>query len=181
MASQLQFFMSPDDEVAFFRFLERIELEVYPRRVPPDWETFRASQENHPRLPEEDLYLVAVSVGPAIVDKVKRGPDKGFWRIDEVRSPVIFMERCRMNEEGELLSGQLWAELEVTPQTGRKDAASDQFRRQFREIEEYLKKTFRKGDPKAFLVGPKAARLHKEGKLVLRDSAHRGGTVVPYK
>ena len=180
MASQLQFFMSPDDEVAFFRFLERFELEVYPRRVPPDWETFRANQENHPRLPDEDLYLVAVSVVPANVDEVKRVPDKGFWRIDEVRSPVIFMERCRMNEEGELLSGQLWAEMEVTPQTGRKDAASDQFRRLYRELEEYLKKTFRKGDPKAFLVGPKAARLYKEG-LVLRDSAHRGGTVVPYK
>jgi hypothetical protein len=75
----------------------------------------------------------------------------------------------------------MWAELEVTPQTGRKEAASDQFLRLFREVEEYLKKTFRKGDPKAFLVGPKAARLYKEGKLVLRDSAHRGGTVVPYK
>ena len=68
-------------------------LEVYPRRVPPDWKTFRASQENLPQLPEEDLYLVASDIGPAIVDKVKRGPDKGFWRIDEVRSPVIFMER----------------------------------------------------------------------------------------
>ena len=181
MATQLQFFMAPDDEVAFFRFLERIELEVYPRRVPPDWEAFRATADNVPRLPEEDLYLVAVAAGPAIVDKVKRGPDKGFWRIDEVRSPVIFLERSRRNEEGELLSGQMWAEMEVTPQTGRKEVAADLFRRQYREVEEYLKKTFRKGDPKAFLVGPKAARLHKEGQLVLRDSAHRGGTVVPYK
>ena len=180
MATQLQFFMSPDDEVAFFRFLERIELEVYPRRVPPDWKSFRATEANVPRLPEEDVYLVATSVGPAIVDKVKRGPDKGFWRIDEVRSPVIFFERCRRNEEGELLSGQMWAEMEVTPQTGRKEVAADLFRRQYREVEEYIKKTFRKGDPKAFFVGPKAARLSKEG-LVLRDSAHRGGTVVPYK
>ncbi|HEX8433997.1 hypothetical protein [Archangium sp.] len=181
MATQVQFFMSPDDEVAFFRHLERFELEVYPRRVPPDWKPFRARQENIPLLPEEDLYLVASGIGPAIVDKVKRGPDKGSWRVDEVRSPVIFFERCRLNEEGELLSGQMWAELEVTPQTGRKEAASDQFLRLFREVEEYIKKTFRKGDPKAFFVGPKAARLYKEGKLVLRDSAHRGGTVVPHK
>jgi hypothetical protein len=155
-------------------------LEVYPRRVPPDWEAFRASEENVPQLPEEDLYLVASEIGPAIVDKVKRGPDKGAWRIDEVRSPVIFFERCRKNEEGELLSGQMWAELEVTPQTGRKDAASDRFRRLYLDIQEYLKKTYRKGDPKDFLVGPKTARLFKEG-LVLRDSAHRGGTVVPFK
>lgn len=155
-------------------------LEVYPRRVPPDWEAFRASAESMPQLPEEDLYLVASEVGPAIVDKVKRGPDKGSWRIDEVRSPVIYFERCRKNEEGELLSGQLWAELEVTPQTGRKEAASDRFRSLYLEIQEYLKKTFRRGDPKDFLVGPKTARLCKEG-LVLRDSAHRGGTVVPHK
>ncbi|MDY7232015.1 hypothetical protein [Hyalangium rubrum] len=180
MANVQKFFMAPEDEVAFFRFLERFVLEVYPRRVPPDWEGFRASEENHPQLPEEDLYLVASDIGPAIVDKVKRGPDKGSWRIDEVRSPVIFMERCRKNEEGELLSGQLWAELEVTPQTGRKDAASDHFRRLYLDVMEYLKKTYRKGDPKDFLVGPKAARLFKEG-LVLRDSAHRGGTVVPHK
>jgi hypothetical protein len=180
MANVQKFFMAPEDEAAFFRFLERFVLEVYPRRVPPDWEAFQASEENVPRLPEEDLYLVASEIGAAIVDKVKRGPDKGSWRIDEVRSPVIYFERCRKNEEGELLSGQLWAELEVTPQTGRKDAASDRFRRLFLELMEHLKKTYRRGDPKDFLVGPKTARLFKEG-LVLRDSAHRGGTVVPYK
>ncbi len=181
MANQLQFFMSPDDELAFFRFLERFELEVYPRRVPPEWETFRASVDTMPQLPEEELYLVAVEIGPAIVDKYKRGKDKGLWRIDEVRSPVIFIERSRLNEEGELLSGQLWAELDVTPQTGRKDVASDKFRKLYAELEEYLKKTYRKSDPKGFLVGPKAARIHKESGLVLRVNEHRGGTVVPYK
>ena len=36
--------------------------------------------------------------------------------MDEVRSPVIFYERSGMNDAGELLSGQLWAELEVTAQ-----------------------------------------------------------------
>lgn len=180
MANVLQFFMSPDDEVAFFRFLERFTLEVYPRRVPEDWKTFRASMENLSKLPPEELYMVATDIGPATVDKVKRGPDKGYWRIDEVRSPVIFMERSRTNEEGELLSGQFWAELDITEQTGRKNAAPDKFRRLYMEVEEFVKKTYRKGDPKGFFVGPKAARLFKEG-LVLRDSAFRGGTVVPYK
>ncbi len=180
MASVQKFFMAPEDEAAFFRFLERFVLEVYPRRVPPDWEPFRASEELLPRLPEEELYLVASEVGAAIVDKIKRGPDKGFWRIDEVRSPVLFLERCRRNEEDELLSGHLWVELDVTPQTGRKEAASDRFRRLYQEVEEHLKKAYRRSDPKGFLVGPRAARLFKEG-LVLRDSAHRGGTVAPYK
>ncbi|RKG51579.1 hypothetical protein D7X30_35380 [Corallococcus sp. AB011P] len=180
MANILQFFMAPDDEVAFFRHLERHVLEVYPRRVPPDWVPFRANPDNISRLPEEDLYLVASEIGPAMVDKVKRGPDKGFWRIDEVRSPVIFIERSRRNEEGELLSGKMWVELEVTSQTGRRDAAPDKFRRLYMEVEEFVKKTFRRGDPKDFFVGNRAARLFKEG-LVLRDSAFRGGTVVPHK
>ena len=181
MAHQHEFFMAPEDEVAFFRYLERFELEVYPRRVPEDWKTFRANQAAVPQLPEEELYLVAVSIGPAIVDKFKRGPDKGLWRIDEVRSPVIFLQRSRLNEEGELLSGQFWAEMEVTPQTGRRDANPERFRSLVAEIEEHLKKTYRKSDPKGFLVGPKAARLYKEQRLVLRDAKHRGGTVVPYK
>jgi hypothetical protein len=181
MANQQRFFMAPEDEVALFRFLERFDLEVYPRRVPPDWQSFRAGEDTVPRLPEEELYLVASSIGPAVVDKIKKGPDKGFWRIDEVRSPVLFLERSRLDESGELLSGQLWAELEVTPQTGRRDAAPDRFRRLYREIDEYLKKTYRKSEPKGFLIGPKAARLHKESGLVLRDSKHRGGTVIPYK
>ncbi|WP_141327421.1 hypothetical protein [Myxococcus sp. AB025B] len=180
MANVLQFFMTPDDELAFFRYLERFVLEVYPRRVPEDWVTFRAHQDHMDRLPQEDMYLVASEIGPAIVDKVKRGPDKGSWRVDEVRSPVIFMERCRTNEEGELVSGKLWAELDITAQTGRKNAAPDRFRGLFLEIEEHVKKTYRRGQPKDFFVGPKAARLYKEG-LVLRDSQFRGGTVNVYK
>lgn len=181
MAHQLKFFMAPDDEVAFFRHLERHVLEVYPRRVPQDWQTFRASPATMERLPEEDVYLVASEIGPAEVSPVKRGPDKGHWRVDEVKSPVIFYERCTLNEEGELLNGQLWAELEITAQTGRRDAAPDKFRRLYLDLEEFLKKTFRKGDPKPYLVGPKAARLHKEQRLVLREREYRGGTVVPYK
>ena len=173
--------MAPEDEVAFFRFLERIVLEVYPRRVPPDWVAFRATAASIPNLPEEDLYLVATEIGPAIVDKVKRGKEKGHWRIDEVLSPVIFMERSRKNEEGELLSGKLWAELDVTPQTGRRTLSPDRFRRLFMEVEDFFKKSFRGGDPKAYFVGPRAAREFKEGSLVLRVNEHRGGTVGVHK
>jgi len=180
MAHTMFFFTAPEDEVALFRFLGRLELEVYPRRVPQDWKPFRPSGERIADLPADDLYLVASGIRPAYVDKVKRGPDKGFWRIDEVRSPVVFMQRSFLNEDQELGSGKLWAELDITPQTGRRDAAPDQFRRLYMEIEEFIKKAFRRGDPKDFFVGPRAARLAKEG-LVLRDSKFRGGTVVPYK
>ena len=172
--------MNEDDERAMLHWLERFVLEVYPRRVPPDWTPFRARAADHAKLPEEDLYLVASELGPAIVDKVKRGPDKGSWRIDEVRSPVIFWKRSRLNDEGELTSAQLWGELDITAQTGRKNAAPDRFRLLFVELEQWLMKTFRRGNPKPWLVGPSTARAVKEG-LVLRIDEHRGGTVTVHR
>lgn len=181
MANQVYTFMAKDDEVAFLRVLERYVLEVYPRRVPQDWVTFRATLAAHDRLPEEELYLVASDIGPAEVDVVKRGKDKGSWRINEVSSPVIFWERNRFNDEGEMVAGQLWAELDVTPQTGRRDSAPSRFRDRYLEIEEWMRKTFRKGDPKGFLVGPAAARLVKEGKLKLRENKHFGREVFIHR
>ncbi len=168
MANRLEFFMVPDDEVAFFRFLERLDLEVYPRRIPPDWQPFKAGAEMVDRLPEEDAYLAASGIGDVIVDKIKRGPDKGFWRVDEVRSPVVFYERSRRDEDGNLLPGNMWAELDITPQTGRRDPAPDRFRRLFNEIEVWMKKTFRKSEPAGFWIGPATARETKSG-LVLLD------------
>jgi hypothetical protein len=180
MANTLFFVMTPEDEVAFFRYLARFVLEIYPVRVPPDWVPFRANETCVEKLPEEAAYLAASDINPVIVDKVKRGPDKGSWRVDEVRSPVIFYERCTTNEQGERLSGKLWAELDVTPQTGRRDPAPDLFRRRFLEVEEYFKKVCRRSDPQGFWIGPNAARAFKEG-LVLRDSAHRGKTLRPFR
>lgn len=173
--------MNEADEKAFLQFLERYRYEVYPRRVPPDWVTFRAKASEHERLPPDDLYLCASDIGPAEVDVVKRGRDKGFWRIDEVKSPVIFWQRSLMNDDGELLSGQLWAELEITAQTGRRDAAPDRFRVMFIEMESWLRKSFRQGNPKPFLVGNATARAVKEGQLKLRDAKHRGELVTVHK
>ncbi len=174
MATQLAIFMEREDELSFIRFLERNNMEVYPRRVPPGWVTFRANEANFDKLPEEDVYLVAVDIGPALVDKLKRGKDKGQWRIDEVRSPVIFWERCKKNEEGELVAGQLWAELEITQQTGRRDPAPERFKTLFREIEDWMKKTFRRSHPKGFFVGPKTAKLVNKNNLKLRENKYWG-------
>jgi hypothetical protein len=176
MADQLRLFMAEEDEVAFLRFLERFALEVYPRRIPEDWQPFRAAPSAHPKLPEGELYLAAPEIANVLVDKVKRGPDKGSWRVDEVRSPVVFWERSRMTEGGELLAGQLWAETAITEQTGRRSAAPDRFRALVQEVEHWLKKTFRKSDPPGYLVGPKAARMAKEG-LPLRGDEHKPSAV----
>lgn len=179
MATQLLTFMDRDDELAFLRFLERYTFEVYPRRVPPDWETFRANEANYDRLPQEDLYLVASDIGPAMVDKMKRGKDKGHWRIDEVRSPVVFWERNITNDDGELVSGQLWGELDVTQQTGRKDAAPEKFRMRFVEIDMWIRKNFRKTHPKGFWVGPHLARTIKQTPTIkLRENKHFGRPIT---
>ncbi|GMU59771.1 MAG: hypothetical protein AMXMBFR34_15340 [Myxococcaceae bacterium] len=178
MANQLLTFMEADDEKAFLRFLERFHFEVYPRRVPPGWKPFKATAEALADFPQEDVYLVASDLGPALVDKIKRGPDKGSWRVDEVRSPVIFWERCLPNDDGELLSGELWAELDVTAQTGRKSAAPDQFRARYLELEAWLRKQFRKSNPKGYLIGPATARRVKEGRLKLRENKHWGREVA---
>jgi hypothetical protein len=180
MATVHRLLLTRDDELSFFRFLERFELEVYPRRVPPDWRPFRAGAATFDKLPEEELYLAATAIGPVLVDKVKRGPDKGAWRVDEVRSPVIFLERSRTDEEGALVAGQLWAELDVTPQTGRRDAAPDRFRRLFGEVEAWLKKTCRKSEPVGYWIGPDAARRFKEG-LALLEDAHKRRPVRPFR
>jgi hypothetical protein len=178
MATQLQLFMERDDELAFLQYLERYVFEVYPRRVPAGWQTFRATEACFDQLPEEDVYLVASDIGPALVDKFKRGKDKGLWRIDEVRSPVVFWERSRKNEDGELVSGQLWAELEITQQTGRRDAAPERFRQRFAEMDNWIKKNFRKSHPKGFWVGPKTAKVVKQTGLKLRENKHFGREIL---
>ncbi|HVE84870.1 MAG TPA: hypothetical protein VND93_18565 [Myxococcales bacterium] len=179
MADRLSLFMVDEDEVAFLRFLERFVLEIYPRRIPPDWKPFRAGAAAHPRLPEE-LYLAASELGPVLVDRVKRGPDKGALRVDEVRSPVVFWERCRRTEEGQLLAGQIWAETSITEQTGRRTSAPDRFRALVLELEHWLKKSCHRSEPQGFLIGPKTARLAKEG-LQLRAEEHRPSPVRVYR
>jgi hypothetical protein len=181
MAHQTLTFMLPEDERQFVRQLERFEFEVYPRRVPPDWTAFRINLSRFDDLPEDELYLVASDIGPAIVDRLKRGKDKGYWRIDEVQSPVIFWQRSRMNDDGELVSGQLWCELDVTPQTGRRQAAPDRLRNRFLEIDQWLKKNSHKSSPKGFVVGRHVARQVKQANLALREDKHFGREIAVYK
>ena len=179
MAESVQFFMTTEDEVAFFRYLERFHMEGYPLRIPPDWEPVKIDAQAGPKLPDI-AYLAASEIGDVVGDKIKTGPEKGYWHVDERKSPVFYFERCKLNDEGELLSGMMWAETSPQPREyGKAAPAPDRFMGFVNEVEMWLRKTFRKSDPKGFLIGPKAARMTKEG-LVLRDAAHRGGTVRPF-
>ena len=125
--------------------------------------------------------IAGTALADADLEKViseTRGKDKGLWRIDEVRSPVIFWERCLTNDDGELVSGQLWAELDVTQQTGRRDAAPERFRARFMEIDVWIRKTFRKTHPKGFWVGPQLTRTIKQTGLKLRENHHFGREIT---
>ena len=171
---------TPRTRQAFLRFLAQTTYEVYPRRVPPDWTPFRATGRE---------------LGPAPGRALPRGnrPRPGAGRQGEAGPgprPLARSTRCAHRSStgsarsstrtGALRAGQLWAELDVTPQTGRRDAAPDRFRRRFLDVENWLKKTCRRSEPVGWLIGPSAARRTSEG-LVLRDAGHRGQLLRPYR
>jgi hypothetical protein len=129
-------------------------------------------------LGEEAYYLAVERLGPVVVHLVKRGRGKGMLEIEEIPSPVFHYERSVRNEAGELVSGRLWAELDVT------DDASDRgrgkpraLRALFDEVHQFFRKSWRRSDPKGFWVGPHAAAAWKRGDLVLREAGYKGRLV----
>jgi len=173
----VHYFMLPEDEAAFFGALGRQALTVYPELVPPGYVAPLAEQELAPRLELEAYYLAAERFGPVIVHPVKRGPNKGMLAIEEIPSPVIHYERSLRNEAGELVAGRLWAELEVTDDPGDRLGKHRGLRALFLEIQDWLRRTCRRSDPKGHWVAPAAARAWKGEGLVLREAGHKGRTV----
>lgn len=183
MAATLHYFMLPEDERAFFRALDRHELTLYPEVVPADWKAPRAQDTVVASLDRDAYYLAVERVAPVIVHAVKRGRDKGLLKIEEIPSPVFHYERSVPNEDGELVGGRLWAELDVTELPAASDARykPTALRAIFRDVEEHLRKTFRRSDPKGYWVGPAAARAWKSSGLVLREPGHKGRTYGVWK
>jgi hypothetical protein len=178
MAATVRYFMLPDDERALFRVLARHELTVYPEIVPPDWTAPPVEEDALAALDRDAYYLAAERLGPVVVHPVKRGRDKGLLKIEEIPSPVLHYERSLRNDAGELVGGRLWAELDVTELPASADLRYKPtgLRAIFRDVEEYLRKAFRRSDPKGFWVGPAAARAWKSEGLVLREPGHKGAT-----
>ena len=177
MGSTVHYFMLPEDEAAFFGALARQELTLYPEIVPPGYAAPRVEAALAPRLELEAYYLAAERLGPVIVHPVKRGPNKGMLAIEEIPSPVIHYERSLRNEAGELVAGRLWAELEVTDDPGDKHGKHRGLRAIFLEIQDWLRKTYRRSEPKGYWVAPAAARAWKSDGLVLREAGHKGRAV----
>jgi hypothetical protein len=176
MAATLSYFMFPEDERALFRILAPHGMTVYPELIPPGYAAPAADEAAVPGLAEEAYYLAAERFGPVVVHPVKRGRDKGMLEIEEVPSPVFHYARSIRNEEGELVSGRLWAELDITDDATSKLGKPLGLRRAFEDIHQFFRKSWRRSDPKGFWVGPAAATAWKREGLVLREAGHRGGT-----
>ncbi len=174
MAATVHYFMLPEDEASLFRMLARRELTLWPELIPPGPVPVRVDADAVPRLDQPAYYMAAERLGPVIVHPVKRGPDKGMLVVEEVPSPVFHYARSVRNDAGELVSGRLWAELEVTDDANDRRGKPLALRNLFHEIEAFFKKSWRRSDPKGFWIGPHAAAALKRGELVLREEGHKG-------
>jgi hypothetical protein len=174
MASKLDFFMLPEDEKSFFRLLGRHRITMYPELFEPGWTAPAAVEATLPSLDQEAYYLALEDLGPVVFHPIKRGPDRGLLKIEEVPSPVLHYQRSPPNEAGELVGGSLWGEL---VDTGAGDSIRGKPRglvHLFEEVHAFFRKGWRRSDPKGYWVGPKAAEALKRQGLVLREPGHKG-------
>jgi hypothetical protein len=181
MAATLNYFMLPQDEVALFRILAPHGITVYPELIPPGFKARTADEAVVATLEFEAYYLAVERMGPVVVHPIKRGPNKGMMEIEEVPSPVFHYERSVRNEREELVSGRLWAELDITNDANSRKGKPLTLRKIFQDVEHYFHKSWRRSDPKGFWVGPAAATAWKREGLVLRESGHTGGKFGVWK
>jgi hypothetical protein len=175
MALQLQFFMIEEDERDLLRRLERLQLELWPVLSDPG---YRAPLVGPEIVLSEPAYYLAA--GDVIGYPVKKGKDRGKWKIDEVVSPVIFFSRSTIDESGGLRSGAFWAETEASGDNARTGGKPVRFLKAVREIQELIKSRFRKSAPvkgTVYFVGPACARAG----LLLREEGRKGEEVTVYR
>jgi len=175
MALQLRFFMTEEDERDLLRRLERLQLELWPVLSDPGYRAPLVGGDTE--LSEPAYYLAA---GDVIGYPIKKGKERGKWKIDEVVSPVIFFARSLPDENGELRSGSFWAETEASGDNARTGGKPVRFLKAVREIQELLKSRFRKSAPVKgtfYFVGPACARAG----LPLREEGRKGEAVAVYR
>lgn len=175
MALQLRFFMSEEDERDLLRRLERLELELWPVLSDPGYVAPVVASGTE--LSEPAYYLAA---GDVTGYPIKKGKERGKWKIDEVVSPVIFFSRSLRDENGELRSGYFWAETEPSGDNARTGGKPIRFLRAVREIQELLRSRFRRSAPVKgtfYFVGQACARAG----IRLREDGRKGEAVTVYR
>ena len=178
MANQIHFFMTPDDERELLRKLESWKLDLYPEVTEDQSEPIAVEANAETELEGPGFYF---AVGDVSGYAVKRGVNRGKWKIDEVDSPVVYFERSQLDENGELRAGKFWVELEASGDYARTGGKPDRLRRLWLEIYGFLKVRYRKSKPTGFYVGPHAARAQQQSGLVLREAGRGGETIQAYR
>src|SRR6266446_3502006 len=178
MALQIPFFMASEDERDVLRRLSRLQLELWPELTDP---------RHRPPLCGEDTPLVEpayyLAAGDVIGSPLKKGHNRGRWKIDEVKSPVVYFFRSQMDEEGQLRSGYFWAETETSGDQSRTGGKPSRFLYAVRELREAIKSRFRRSSPVKgviYLVGPAAARMAQAG-TPLREAGRKGELVRVFR
>jgi len=167
--------MSEEDERELLRRLEPLRLELWPVFSDAGFSAPLVSAETE--LADAAYYLAA---GDVTGYPIKKGKERGKWKIDEVISPVIYFLRSVRDEDGDLRSGCFWAETEAAgdnPRTGGKPVA---FLRAVRELQELIKSRYRRSSPVhglTYFVGPACARTRTR----LREEGRKGEPVVVYR
>jgi hypothetical protein len=180
LPTTIPFVFAPEDEKQFCAFLAPYALAVYPDRVPGGWKPFVLDASSAARLDGEGYYLAAEQFAPVQMRFVKRGKEKGTQEIDETNSPVLHYLRSHVDEAGQLRSGRLWCELNLTGDMQKNPAFPDAFRRMLVQLREFLQTRCHRSTPAGWLIGPQAARLAKAGTL-LREEGRKGGLLKSYK
>ena len=178
MALQIPFFMAPEDEREVMRRLERLQLELWPELT--DRQHRAPLCGPRVELVEPAYYLAA---GDVVAYPIKRGQHRGRWKIDEVKSPVVYFSRSWMDEVGQLRSGYFWAETETAGDQSRLGGKPSRFLLAVRGLQEAIKSRFRKSSPvkgTIYFVGPAAARL-SQGGTALREAGRKGELVRVYR
>jgi len=175
MAATLRYFMLPEDERSFFRVLSPHGLSLYPEVFPPGTDGILADERALAGMEDDAYYLAAERLGPIVVRPLERGRDKGMLQIAEIPSPVFHYERSMLNEEGELVGGRLWAELDITGAVDAREQAKPlALRRIYEDIHQFFRKSWRRSEPKGWWIGPVAGSQAKGGRLLLREPGHKG-------
>ena len=178
MALQIPFFMAPDDEREVLRRLASLELELWPELTDPNHRPPLCNADTP--LVERAYYLAA---GDVVGYPIKKGQNRGRWKIDEVKSPVVYFARSEMDEEGQLRSGYFWAETEASGDNSRIGGKPARFLHAMRELQQAIKSRFRRSTPvkgTTYFVGPAAARLAESG-TPLREAGRKGELVRVYR
>ena len=175
MALEIRFFMSEEDERELLRRLEPLRLELWPVFSDAGFSAPLVSAETE--LADAAYYLAA---GDVTGYPIKKGKERGKWKIDEVISPVIYFLRSVRDEDGDLRSGCFWAETEAAGDNSRTGGKPVHFLRVVRELQEMIKARYRKSSPVhgvTYFVGPACARSGR----ALREEGRKGEAVKAYR